>query len=78
MIDKFNRLREMSVDIDVKHSITDESQTVSKYGDNNNNKYNNNPLFRFVFLFFQLFLRSSQIVDEPDFVFSRIFLSVPA
>lgn len=42
----------MSVDIDVKHSITDESQTVSKYGDNNNNKYNNNPLFRFVFLFF--------------------------
>ena len=60
----------MSVDINVKHSITDESQTVSKYGDNNNN---NNPLFRFVFLFFQLFLRSSQIVDEPDFVFSRIF-----
>ena len=42
----------MSVDINVKHSITDESQTVSKYGDNNNNKYNNNPLFRFVFLFF--------------------------
>lgn len=68
----------MSVDINVKHSITDESQTVSKYGDNNNNKYNNSPLFRFVFLFFQLVLRSSQIVDEPDFVFSRIFLSVPA
>ena len=68
----------MMVDINVKHGITDESQTVSKYGDNNNNKYNNNPLFRFVFLFFQLVLRSSQIVDEPDFVFSRIFLSVPA
>ena len=66
------------VDINVKHSITDESQTVSKYGDKNNNKYNNNPLFGFVFLFFQLVLRSSQIVDEPDFVFSRIFLSVPA
>ena len=47
----------MMVDINVKHSITDESQTVSKYGDNNNNKYNNNPLFRFVFLFFQLVLR---------------------
>ena len=68
----------MMVDINVKHSITDESQTVSKYGDNNNNKYNNNPLFRFVSLFFQLVWRSSQIVDEPDFVFSRIFLSVPA
>ena len=68
----------MSVDINVKHSISDESQTVSKYGDNNNNKYNNNLLFRFVFLFFQLVLRSSQIVDEPDFVFFRIFLSVPA
>ena len=67
----------MSVDINVKHSITDESQTVSKYGDNNNNKYKDNPLFRFVFLFFQLVSRSSQIVDEPDFVFSRIFLSVP-
>lgn len=45
----------MSVDINVKHSITDESQTVSKYGDNNNNKYNNNPLFRFVFIFFNSF-----------------------
>lgn len=42
----------MSVDINVKHSITDESQTVSKYSDNSNNNHNNNSLFRFVLLFF--------------------------
>lgn len=40
------------VDINVKHSITDESQTVSKYSDNSNNNHNNNSLFRFVLLFF--------------------------
>ena len=69
------------VDINVKHSITDESQTVSKYSDNSNNNHNNNSLFRFVLVFFfQLVLRSSHIVNKPDFIFSRnfnIFLSVP-
>ena len=42
----------MSVDIDVKHSIIDESQTVLKYGDNSNNNHKNNSLFLVVVVVF--------------------------
>ena len=71
----------MSVDIDVKHSIIDESQTVLKYGDNSNNNHKNNSLFLVVVVVFKIVSRSSHIVNKPDFVFSRnfnIFLPVSA